>query len=229
MAIEQVYIPFPDFKLMEVIDPEEHDANNAALVQTINGMITVLNSFINGEANDSLSAMAVATPAIEPFEAGNVESLFRALIGRLISTIDGVSGADLIGASPVEGLEGTTIQSQLDSLRGLLDSFGQDAGDTALGLGVHKTSADHDTRYMTRTEQAAKEQTFLDLMEYKVDVDGDLKGTFHGMTKQQLLSATGTGFGTIEVLDANPENPKVGRIWIIKSEPDATIPDGGGS
>ena len=221
MAIEQVYIPFPDFKLMEVIDPEEHDANNATLTQTINTMITILNSFIDGVANDTLSAMAVRMPAVEPFEAGNVESMFRALIGRLISTIDGVSGADLIGATPVEGLAGETVQSQLDSLRGILEAVGEGQEGTSLGLGIHKTSADHDLRYMTREELTAKDKTFTDLLDFKQDKTGDFTGTIHGMTKEQWLSSTGTGFGRIEVLDANPINPVVGRIWIISGEQDA--------
>lgn len=47
---------------------------------------------------------------------------FNQLIDDLQSVVDGDSGADNIGASAITGLTGTTVQSLLESLKGLDDT-----------------------------------------------------------------------------------------------------------
>ena len=44
MAINRVNLPYPDFKLGDVIDPEEFDANNAAIVDTVNALVDSTNT-----------------------------------------------------------------------------------------------------------------------------------------------------------------------------------------
>lgn len=44
MAINNVTIPFPDFKLQEVIDPDQFDANNASLVNKTNELVDKVNT-----------------------------------------------------------------------------------------------------------------------------------------------------------------------------------------
>lgn len=41
-----VQIPFPDFRMADIIEPEEFDANNKALADTVNAAIQVLNQYV---------------------------------------------------------------------------------------------------------------------------------------------------------------------------------------
>lgn len=247
-SLRQITLPYDNFQLNAIIDPYEHNANNAELVVKINQMVTVLNSFINDEANLNLTAMAVHMPAVEPIPEQDLESFLRELIGLIRSTEPDASGAHFVKSATIQGIPGDNIWEQLANISESVTGIDPITGDPVPGgdantlagklakvisdLNTHKSSADHDGRYFTK-------QNIQDILDGKVfydtatneltpfpagsnkeylRTDGDLKGTFGGYTVEELRSASGTGFGTIEVLASDPINPKVGRIWIISGQ-----------
>lgn len=239
-SLRQIVLPYPEFKLGEIIDPYEHNANNAEVVQKINQMITVLNSFINGEANTSLSAMAVHMPGVEPIGSTDLESFLRILVQSLRSIEATESGAHFVKSAPIAGVPGETIWEQLSFLSEAITGLKADTGEpippeggveqTLAGqlqriineFSAHKAGGDHDSRYYTKGqideiltggdgEGNQGSSPFL-------RTDGDFEGTWFGWTIEEIRSFSGTGFGTIEVLSADPINPKVGRIWIVSGQ-----------
>jgi hypothetical protein len=232
-SLGQILLPYPSFQLGEIIDPYEHNANNSEMLQKINQMVTVLNSFIGGEANTSLTAMAVNMPAVDPIVTSNLEVFLRTLIGSLRSVEKSKSGAHFVKSTPIRGIPGETIWEQLSFISEAITGIDAETGEPIVTEGdqeitlsgqvkalleafaLHKSSEDHDSRYYLK-------DAVDDLLEEKLSVDGNLEGTWGGWTIDQVRSFSGTGFGTIEVLSADPINPKVGRIWIVSGQ-------GGGS
>ena len=159
MAINQVQIPYPDFKLHEIIDPEQFDLNNAELQNKINAVITVLNQITDSIADGSSGADNISLTAISPFISTKLQSFLEEVVSRLQSTQDGSSGADFIASTPIPGVTGTTIQAQLKSLKSILDSIQTQINSNTTNtsnlqsqINTHITSADHDTRYYTKTQ-----------------------------------------------------------------------------
>lgn len=245
-SLRQIVLPYPDFQLNEIIDPYEHNSNNSEMIIKINEMVTVLNSFINGEANTSLSAMAVSMPGVEPIEGSDLETFLRNLIGLLRATTQDESGAHFVKSAKIEGIAGESIWEQLANVASQVTGLDPNTGEPVPGannlsalvnqlrvdLNNHKTSGDHDVRYFTKTDM---DNLIKGRKVYDPDTgqlvdtptgsnkaylpqDGNLLGTWEGWTVEQMRSQTGTGFGTIEVLDADPVNPAVGRIWIISGQ-----------
>lgn len=224
-SLRQIILPYPDFELGEIIDPYEHNANNSEMIIKINEMVTVLNSFINGEANTSLSAMAIFMPGVEPIEGTDLETFLRRLVGAIRSTEPNNSGAHFVQSAKIEGLPGSNVWQQVAFLSEMVTGIDAETGqpidqnedqETTLSgklekllhdFALHVSGSDHDLRYYT------KEEIDNMLLQY-LKKDGDFLGTWQGMTLQRVLSATGTGFGMIEVLNEDPINPEVGRIWI---------------
>lgn len=234
-SLRQIVLPYPEFKLGEIIDPYEHNANNAEMIQKINQMITVLNSFINGEANTSLSAMAVHMPGVEPINSTDLESFLRILVSSLRSIEATESGAHFVKSAPIAGVPGETIWEQLSFLSEAITGLDADTGEpippeggveqTLAGklnkiideFSAHKAGGDHDSRYYTKG-QVDEILTGGDGETPFLRKDGDFEGTWWGWTVEEMRSFSGTGFGTIEVLSADPINPEVGRIWIISGQ-----------
>lgn len=123
MAINQVKIPYPDFKLHEIIDPEQFDLNNAELQNKINAVITVLNQITDGISDGSSGADKISLTEIQPFTSTKLQSFLEEVLYRLQSTQDGSSGADFIASTPIPGVTGVTVQQQLESLKTILDSI----------------------------------------------------------------------------------------------------------
>ena len=119
MSINQVQIPYPDFKLHEIIDPEQFDLNNAELQNKINAVITVLNQITDSIADGSSGADKISLTAISPFISTKLQSFLEEVISRLQSTQDGSSGADFIASTSIPGVTGTTVQAQLESLKSI--------------------------------------------------------------------------------------------------------------
>lgn len=209
MPITDLTIPYPDFKMYEVIDSEQFDANNAQIIAKMNEIVQILGSVVGGTLNDNIIGSSVQVNPIEPFVSTDVQALFAEISTRLRSVADGLSGADLIGSTLITGVDGTTVQSQLESIKGLIDALILNDEGVTEGLAGHKISADHDARYYTKT--LADEKMAL-------NVAGNHAGTWAGYSIAEVLSASGTGFGTIEVLSADPVNPDVGRIWILDTQ-----------
>lgn len=108
----------------------------AATVQAvIEALITRLKAVTDSGSGADLVGMTVIT---ETGTAATVQAVIEALITRLKAVTDSVSGADLIGATAISGLTGTTVQAQMESLKGYVDT--------------HESSDDHDGRYFTEDE-----------------------------------------------------------------------------
>lgn len=121
LAINQVRIPYPDFKLHEIIDPDQFDLNNAELQDKINAVIAVLNQITDSITDGSSGADKISLTAIQPFISTKLQAFLEEVIARLQSTQDGLSGADFIASTPISGVKGTTVQQQLESLKSILD------------------------------------------------------------------------------------------------------------
>lgn len=250
-SLRQIVLPYPEFKLGEIIDPYEHNSNNSEMIIKINDMISVLNSFINGEANTNLSAMAVYMPGVEPIEGTDLETFLRNLIGLIRATTPGASGAHFVQSAKIEGLPGENVWEQVASLSELVTGLSAETGEpidnddeqqtTITGkleallrdFVLHKTGNDHDLRYYTKEEinnllkglEDNIETQFNnladdinELRDEKLDEDGNFRGTWKGITLEKIMSASGTGFGMIEVLPEDPVDPEIGRIWIVSSQ-----------
>lgn len=139
MNIQSLNIPYPDFKLQEIIDPEQFDLNNKSVVDKITEILAKLNQIIG-------------------------------------SVTDGSSGADSIASTAIVGLDGTTVQSQLKSLKALLDGI-------LTQFTTHKTSGDHDIRYYQKQEvnamQALQTSNIVDGGSF-LDTYGSQSGVLDG-------------------------------------------------
>lgn len=122
MTITRLQIPYDDFELHEVIDPDQFDLNNKFIVDKINEIRAVVNQITDSvEAGQSGADIISLTP-IEGFASDKLQSFLKEVIARLRSTESGKSGADFIASTKINGVEGNTVQSQLASLKALLDN-----------------------------------------------------------------------------------------------------------
>ena len=162
LTVNYVSIPYPDFKLHEIIEPDEFDVNNDALSNKINEIVDVVNQVLDGVDSGSSGADLISLTPIAPFASNKLQSFLQEVITRLRSTTSGTSGSEFIGASAITGVTGTTVRAQLASLKTLLDA--EKARIDALTTRVAKNELDitslnsnmgthnHDARYMTRSE-----------------------------------------------------------------------------
>ena len=96
-------------------------------------------------APDKLTGTAAQNKAVfDNLIKQAVKMHLNALIDDLVATSDGASGADNIGATAIKAGGAVTVQGQLEGLQA-------DKAENA-DLLTHKSSADHDGRYYTKTE-----------------------------------------------------------------------------
>lgn len=219
MAISGLQIGYPDFKLQEMIDPEQFDLNNADIQNKINAILAVVNQITDSIQDGQSGADKISLTSIAPFASTKLQVFLEDVVTRLRSTTDGASGADLLASTPISGLTGATVQAQLESLKSLLDvanstitrHTSEIAGLTARTTSVesrtmslegrmgsaesgissnssaiqaHRTSADHDNRYYTKSQ-----------------VDGSLSAKANAQdvyTKQELIPYLQGGDTTIK-------------------------------
>jgi hypothetical protein len=196
VTINSVSIPYPDFKLNEIIDPEQFDINNAQMVNKINEIKTLVNKITDGvtvtNADGTTTFLSGGTEvnlkAIAPFASTKLQAFLEEVIARLQSTTDASSGADLIGSTAIAGVIGTTVQAQLESLKAILDALTTRVANDEGALSTHKTSADHDSRYYTEAEIDTNHYKKIDVYN-KTEIDAttrDHKGTWQGYTPSQV-------------------------------------------
>ena len=125
MAIESVYIPYPDFQLNEVIDPEQFDANNGYLVDKLNVIVSLLNQITDSSESGS-GASLIDVSAIAPFASSKLQTFLQGVVARLQSIESTKSGSDFIGSSVITGVQGNTVQSQLQSLQANINKLKSD-------------------------------------------------------------------------------------------------------
>jgi hypothetical protein len=122
VAITSLVIPYPDFKLNDIIDPDEHDLNNASIVNKINQIRVVVNQITDGVAAGQSGADAISLTPIAPFTSNKLQTFLADVITRLRSNTAGTSGSEFIGSPTIGGVSGNTVSSQLISLKALLDA-----------------------------------------------------------------------------------------------------------
>lgn len=117
--IRNFNVTYPDFQLGQIINPDEFDVNNADIVIRINQIVDVLNQITDGVGGNGADIIHIGD--ILPFTSERLQDFLQQLVNQLRSN-EFNSGARFIGASPIEGVQGVTIQDQIESLNALLIS-----------------------------------------------------------------------------------------------------------
>jgi hypothetical protein len=150
--ITNLSIPYPDFKLHEVIDPEQFDFNNGAILDKVNAVLLVLNQITDAVAVGGSGADKISITPIAPFTSTKLQAYLLEVISRLVSSSSGSSGAGFIGSPAIVGVTGLTVSTQLNSIKSLLDAVKVTSDTNTTTMVNHKLSADHDFRYYTEAE-----------------------------------------------------------------------------
>lgn len=99
MAINKINLPYPDFKLGDVIDPDEFDANNDAIITTVNALVDATNTFENDDGEDIFLPTYIKETYIDGAE-------IRSPL---------ITGNTLIGSTGMVGI--TSVGTTSDSIR----------------------------------------------------------------------------------------------------------------
>lgn len=98
-SIKNLVIPYPDFKLNDIIDPEQFDVNNADIVEKINEVITNINSHIGSTTlphpDASVTSSKIASNAITTVKIKDGVITSAKLDPLLLSQISGGSGGNI--------------------------------------------------------------------------------------------------------------------------------------
>lgn len=118
MAIENLYLPYPDFKLQEIIDPEQFDTNNEYTKSKINEVLNVLNQLLDSATDGASGADLIQlTPVV-----GFVSTKLQLFLEEVVETLRHKNGSNIVGTPDNEGVSGTTVGLQLRSLKVLFDA-----------------------------------------------------------------------------------------------------------
>lgn len=120
--ITELRIPYPDFKLGELIDPEEHDLNNLYLQNKINDLITFANTLTGEIPGGATGAELMSMKPIAPFTQTKIQTFLDALVARLQSKVGPNTGASLIGNVTLSKFPGDNVGAQLDAINTFLSS-----------------------------------------------------------------------------------------------------------
>lgn len=115
--MDELIIPYPDFQMGEVIDPEQHDLNNLYVQNKINEFVEFANELLGSGGAEKVQMKPVA-----PFTSTNIQGTLDELITRLQATGEGLSGSSLIASPALVKLAGTTVEAQLKALDAMLQT-----------------------------------------------------------------------------------------------------------
>lgn len=76
-------IPYPDFKLNEIIDPDQFDLNNASVVDKINKLVVFLNELIGVSETGQSGATLISFTQQEGFTSENVQDMIKEVVTRI--------------------------------------------------------------------------------------------------------------------------------------------------
>lgn len=184
MPIKYVNIPYPDFKLHEIIDPEQFDLNNDTFSKRLNEIIELLNTLTESAKEGGSGADKISLAPIAPFTSDKLQVFLQSIIDRLLSSESGSSGSEFIGSPSIEGVTGNTISEQLYSLKSLFDmlkssvntsianKIGRDEVYTKndvdkMALGLYRSVIEHKSFTLTEPSKTLE----LPSMWFNVDVD----------------------------------------------------------
>lgn len=216
MTINNLNISYPDFKLNEIIDPEQFDINNKEVVDKVNEIRTLVNKLTDGwvvtntdsTTTDKAGAELIDLNAIAPFASTKLQAFLQEVIDRLQSTTDASSGADFVASTTITGVTGTTVQAQLESLKALLDSLTTRVQNDENALSTHKTTAtlDHPDGSVTTAKLSNSSVTNAKIADASVST-----------AKFVNLAVT-----TAKLADANVTRAKIANGAVDLSKADAT-------
>lgn len=205
MAIAKVIIPYPDFQLHEVIDPDQFDLNNEAMVNKINEILEVLNAIGSGEG-----ASKVGVIPLQGFTSTNIQAFLNELLTYLnnmyhTKTVLATStGASSVGTAPIVGVSGENVQAMLQSLKAQINNIalGQipDGSITKekLAFTISSTAMEVSIADVSDRYQATNVEDAL------LEISNRISGIRSDVTKEFR----------VEVLNADPPAPAVGRMWL---------------
>lgn len=111
MTITQLSIPYPDFRISTIIQPEEFDINNGSIVDKVNLIINTLNGITgpNGSSLSSTEIVALIHTTVDPLLAdlqSQINTLNTSVTnhGTRITTLEttpSVASIEVLTADPV--------------------------------------------------------------------------------------------------------------------------------
>ena len=102
-------------------------------------------SFNHANQADELNLPADEAKAKFDSRANELKTAFNKVVDLLNATTDGASGADNVGATAIDGVTGTTVQTQMESMKGLVD--GKAASGHNHDSSYAPASHNHDSSY----------------------------------------------------------------------------------
>ena len=102
-------------------------------------------SFNHANQADELNLPADEAKAKFDSRANELKTAFNKVVDLLNATTDGASGADNVGATAIDGVTGTTVQAQMESMKGLVD--GKAASGHNHDSSYAPASHNHDSSY----------------------------------------------------------------------------------
>jgi hypothetical protein len=85
LTIQNIAIPYSDFKLQEIIDPEQFDLNNATFTAKVNQLVSLVNNLTDGSLTEIGGADLVSVRTISPFTSTNLQALLSEILAYLKS------------------------------------------------------------------------------------------------------------------------------------------------
>lgn len=117
--IEDLYLPYPDFKLQEIIDPEQFDINNEYTVIKMNQVLEVLNQIVNSIEDGQSGADLISLTPIPGFSSDKLQMFLEDFVQKLNT----VNGSAFIGTPALDGMPGLTVKEQLSQMKGIVDAI----------------------------------------------------------------------------------------------------------
>lgn len=118
--ITELRIPYPDFKMGDLIDPEQHDMNNLYIQNKVNNLVDFVNALTGDIPGDQTGAELISIKPVPPFTETKLQAFLDALLVRLTSITAPNSGASLIGTAPGTILTGATVAQKFSQLEAWL-------------------------------------------------------------------------------------------------------------
>ena len=159
----ELVLSFPDFKLGEIIDPEEFDSNNADIVDKLNTVIQGLNRL---NSNGGISTEHLADGCVVTAKLGDGSVVTSKLVDGSVTDLKLAPNSVGTNALKDQSVTGTKIK--------YFTITGDNVAANSIGLDK-LIRADLDGRYPTRTD-------FNGSLGLKTDKTGDHTGTWQGLS-----------------------------------------------
>lgn len=136
MEIRALVLPYPNFVLGAIIDPEEANENNYEISERVNDVYEYLMAFSAGDVK--------MTTNIEEISGADLHSFlisFKDFVDAKVLSLQNQVTSNDVDITALQNLS-TNLQNQITSNKADIESQ----------LNTHKVSIDHDVRYYTKDE-----------------------------------------------------------------------------